>query len=90
MQAIHSHHWLMSTPYLTWFLKCPPAVGVGFEPRLSDQEADQLTTKLTRGVYSGKSGCLVLPKNVVVLRKTCKDRHVFKLKSGQKSMKEQS
>ena len=44
----------------------------------------------SRGVYSEKSDCLVLPKKQVVLRKTGKNRHVSGLKTGQKPMKEQS
>ena len=45
---------------------------------------------IDRGVYSGKSDCLVLLKNWSFFRKTGKKRHVFGLKSAQKPMKEQS
>ena len=42
----------MRAPYQTRLLKCPPVVGAGIEPRLSDQELDPLTTRLTWSQYN--------------------------------------
>ena len=41
VEAIQSHHWLMSTRRL----KCPLVVGQGFKPRSSNRELDPLTNR---------------------------------------------
>ena len=54
----------MRAPYRTRLLKCPPVIGAGFEPRLSDREFDPLHSM--KGQVFGRTRQLDFPEYTIM------------------------